>query len=102
MSLGQWPASLACPDVVLVWVNSGGMQGIELPDVRAQVRVHGITYLASAFKMTLREMRDIFRRIGQDDILTVYDLFEEFTPTVFTNGWRNVVPMAETERRLAR
>ncbi len=52
--------------------------------------------------MTPREMRDIFRRIGQDDILTVYDFFEAFTPAVFTNGWRNVEPTAETERRLAR
>jgi FkbM family methyltransferase len=52
--------------------------------------------------MTPQELKNIFRKIGQDDILTVYDFFEEFTPAIFGNGWRNVEPAPDTERRLAR
>ncbi len=102
MSLGLWPERVARPEFILDSVKTGAMQGIEIRDLRSHVRVPGITYLASAFKMTPRELRDIFRTIGQDDILTVYDFFEEFTPRVFTNGWRNAAPTPETERRLAR
>jgi FkbM family methyltransferase len=102
MSLGLWPDRVARPEFFLDSVRTGDMRGIEIRDLKSHVRVPGITYLASAFKMTPRELRDIFRRIGQPDILTVYDFFEEFAPTVFTNGWRNVAPTPETERRLAR
>ena len=102
MSLELWPEKVARPEFILDSVKTGDMQGIEIRDLRSHVRVPGITYLASAFKMTPREVRDIFRKIGQDDILTVYDFFEEFTPAVFTNGWRNAAPTLETERRLAR
>jgi len=102
LSLGLWPEKVALPEFILDSVKTGDMQGIEIRDLKSHVGVPGVTYLASAFKMTPRELRAIFRRIGQDDILTVYDFLEEFTPAAFTNGWRNVAPTPETERRLAR
>jgi len=101
MSLGLWPQKIAPPEFILDSVKTGAMRGIEIRDLKSHVRIPGITYLASAFKMTPAELRDIFRKIGQNDILTVYDFFEEFTPTVFTNGWRNAAPTPQTERRLA-
>lgn len=101
MSLDLWPASVALPEFVLDSVKTGDVRGIEIRDLSTHVRVPGVTYLASAFKMRARELKDIFRGIGQDDILTVYDLLEEFTPRVFSNGWRNGEPTPETERRLA-
>lgn len=102
MSLRLWPTSVASPEFILDSVKTGALDGIEIRDLRSHVRVPGVTYLASAFKMTPRQMKDIFQTIGQNDILTVYDFFEEFTPAVFTNGWRNVGPTPETECRLAR
>jgi FkbM family methyltransferase len=102
MSLGLWPASVARPEFILDSVKTGDLRGIEIRDLTAHARVPGITYLASAFMMTAQELKGIFRSIGQDDVVTVYDFFEEFTPTVFSNGWRNVEPTQETERRLAR
>lgn len=101
MSLELWPASVAQPEFILDSAKTGDMHGIEIRDLGSHARVPGVTYLTSAFKMTTRDMKDIFRRIGQDDILTVYDFFEEFTPAVFGNGWRNAAPSRETERRLA-
>ena len=102
MSLGLWPEKVARPEFILDSVKAGDIQGIGIRDLKSHVRIPGVTYLASAFKMTPRELRAIFQRIGQDDILTVYDFLEEFTPAIFTNGWRNVAPTPETERRLAR
>jgi FkbM family methyltransferase len=83
-------------------VKTGDLDGVEVRDLSTHVRADGVTYLASAFKMPTPHLKDIFRRIGQDDILTVYDFFEEFTPAVFGNGWRNLSPSPQTQRRLAR
>lgn len=102
MSLKLWPATVTPPEFILDSVKTGALDGIEIRDLRSHVRAPGVTYLASAFKMTPPQMKDIFRAIGQDDILTVYDVFEEFTPAVFGNGWHNLSPSAETKRRLAK
>jgi FkbM family methyltransferase len=102
MSLRLWPSSVAPPEFILDSAKTGDLQGIEIRDLRSHVQVPGVTYLASVFKMTPREMKDVFQAIGQNEILTVYDFFEEFTPTIFTNGWRNFEPTAETECRLDR
>lgn len=101
MSIGLWPTSAPPPAFILDSVKTGDIQGVEIRDLRSHVRVPGVTYLASAFVMSGAELKTIFQRIGQDDVLTVYDFFEEFTPTAFSNGWRNLAPTAETERRLA-
>lgn len=102
MSLRLWPQAITLPEFILDSAKTGVLGGIEIRDLRSHVSVPGVTYLASAFKMTTRQLKDIFRRIGQNYILTVYDFFEEFTPTVFSNGWRNLEPTPETQRRLAR
>jgi len=102
MSLRLWPDTVTPPEFILDSVKTGALDGIEIRDLRSHERAPGVTYLASAFKMTPRQMKDIFRTIGQDEVLTVYDLFEEFTPAVFGNGWHNLAPSPGTRRRLAR
>jgi len=102
MSMGLWPASVAPPEFILDSVKTGDIQGVGIRDLRSHVRVPGVTYLTSVFVTPTSELKAIFQRIGQDEILTVYDFFEEFTPTVFSNGWRNLAPTGETEDRLAR
>jgi FkbM family methyltransferase len=102
MSMGLWPTSAPPPEFMLDSVKTGDIRGVEIRDLRSHERVPGVTYLASAFVMSPSELNTIFQRIGQDELLTVYDFFEEFTPTVFSNGWRKLAPMAETEQRLAR
>lgn len=101
MSLALWPASVAQPEFILDSNKSGRLGGIEIRNLGSHVREPDITYLASVFTIPPREIRDIFRRIGQPEIVTVYDLFEEFAPSVFSNGWRNLEPCSETQRRLA-
>lgn len=102
MSLKLWPETVTPPEFILDSVKTGALDGIEIRDLRSHVRAPGVTYLASAFKMTPPQMKDIFRAIGQDDILTVYDVFEAFMPAVFGNGWHNLSPSPETKRRLAK
>lgn len=102
MSLALWPSSGAPPEFFLDSRKTGSLNGIEIRDLASHVRVPGVTYLASAFAMPARELKDIFRKIGQDDIVTVYDIFDASIPTVFTNGWRNLAPDAATLARCAR
>ena len=102
MSLRLWPENVTPPEFILDSVKTGALDGIEIRDLRSHVRAPGVTYLASAFKMTPPQMKNIFRQIGQHDILTVYDVFEEFTPAVFGNGWHNLAPSPEVQRRLAK
>jgi len=102
MSMGLWPASAAPPEFMLDSVKTGDIQGVQVRDLRSHRRVPGVTYLASAFVMPPSELTAIFQGIGQDELVTVYDFFEEFTPTVFSNGWRNLASTAETQERLAR
>lgn len=102
MSLAQWPDDVARPEFVLDSVKTGDLSGVEIRPLLGHVRDPGVTYLLSAFKMPPAAIRDIFARIGQPDILTVYDLFEEYTPVAFTNGWRNVTPSADVRAALAR
>jgi FkbM family methyltransferase len=102
MALQLWPAAIARPEFILDSVKTGELDGIPIRGLRGHRRVPGVTYLASAYKMTAPQMKDIFAAIGQDDIRPVYDVFEEFTPAIFGNGWHNLSPTPETERRLAR
>jgi len=102
MSLRLWPEVVPPPEFVLDSVKTGDLDGVEVRDLRTHVRAPGVTYLASAFKMPTPQIKGIFRQIGQDDILTVYDFFEEFTPAVFGNGWRNLAPSESTLQRLAK
>ena len=102
MALAQWPARVARPEFILDSVKSGDLDGVEIRPLGGHVPDPGIIYLLSAFKMPPEGIRAIFDMVGQPDILTVYDLFEEFTPVAFTNGWRNVAPSEHVQDKLAR
>ncbi|HEX7822845.1 MAG TPA: FkbM family methyltransferase [Sphingobium sp.] len=101
MSLAQWPVDVARPEFILDSVRTAELDGIEVRSLADHVPQAGVTYLLSAFKMPPSAIRAIFDHLGQAEILTVYDFFEEFTPAIFSNGWRNIAPTADALDRLA-
>ncbi|MEJ2411181.1 MAG: hypothetical protein P8Y48_18260, partial [Novosphingobium sp.] len=101
MSLAMWPHDVPRPEFILDSHKTGDIEGIPIEPLAGHVRRPGVTYLLSAFKMPAAEIRAIFERIGQSDVITVYDFFEQYTPALFSNGWRNLAPSAEEQARAA-
>lgn len=101
MALAMWPEALRRPEFVLDSTRTGHIAGVEIRNLPSHNAIPGLTYLASVFSIPAPELKGILRRLGQDDIVTIYDVFETFTPSLFTNGWQNLAPNRETERRLA-
>lgn len=101
MALSLWPDGANPPAFVLDSRKRGTLQGIDIHDLAGHTPVEGVTYLLSAFKMTPAEAVDIFERLGQPLLLTVYDFFEHYSPAVFSNGWRNLDADADVRTRLA-
>ncbi|WP_067734106.1 FkbM family methyltransferase [Novosphingobium naphthalenivorans] len=101
MSLAMWPQDVPRPEFVLDSHKTGNLDGIPIAPLAGHVRRPGVTYLLSAFKMPAEEIRAIFAALGQSDVITVYDFFEQYTPALFSNGWRNLAPSAEEQARAA-
>ncbi|MCJ2178174.1 FkbM family methyltransferase [Novosphingobium album (ex Hu et al. 2023)] len=101
MSLAMWPHDVPRPEFCLDSYKTGDLEGIVIEPLAGHVRRPGVTYLLSAFKMPAEEIRAIFARIGQPDVITVYDFFEQYTPALFSNGWRNLAPSAGEQERAA-
>lgn len=99
MSLAMWPRDVPRPEFILDSHKTGDLDGIAIEPLAVHVRRPGVTYMLSAFKMPADEIRAIFARIGQPDVITVYDFFEQYTPALFSNGWRNLDPSAEEQAR---
>lgn len=89
MSLATWPLNVPRPEYILDSHKLGRLMGIEIQDLATHIPQVDVTYLLSAFKMPVSEVRSIFSHIGQSKILTVYDLFEYYSPELFSNGWSN-------------
>ncbi len=61
-----------------------------------------VIYLVAAFKMPVEDIEAFLAQIGQPEILTAYDILEEFTPATFTNGWRNLSAPPDVISEIAR
>lgn len=90
MVLDLWPADLSRPEFILDSHKLGFLRGIEIRDLTGHAPIPGVVYLVAAFKMSVQEIEAFLSQVGQSEILTAYDLLEEFTPDTFTNGWRNL------------
>lgn len=100
MSLAMWPRTVPKPEFFLDTVKRGTLKDIPVHDLAPHAPIPGIVYLLSAFKLPATEAKAIFERLGQDQVLTVYDLFEQAIPDLFGNGWRNLSPLPQTRARL--
>ncbi len=90
MALDLWPDGVARPEFILDSHKTGTLRGIAIRDLAGHHPVSGVAYLVSAFKMSARDIQACLKQVGQAEILTAYDLLEEYTPDTFTNGWRNL------------
>ncbi|MEN9896101.1 MAG: methyltransferase [Pseudomonadota bacterium] len=100
MALDMWPVTRPRPEFCLDSAKSGQLADLPVYDLKTHEPVSGVTYLLSAFKLPVSDVQAIFNRLGQDLILTVYDLFEETIPDWFSNGWRNLEPDSSVQARL--
>lgn len=96
MSLDLWPDTVALPEFFLDSHKSGDLRGIPIHDLKQHVPVPGITYLVGAFTIPPRQLKAMMDALGQSFLLTVYDVFQQHTPTVFGNGWHNYDAGSET------
>lgn len=102
MSLAMWPQDVPKPEFILDSVRTGQLDGIEIKPLVGHMHIPGVTYLLSAFKMPPADIRAIFAGVGQADIITIYDFFEQHTPALFTNGWRDLSSSLEDQERAHR
>lgn len=102
MSIDQWPAGVPLPRFFLDSFRRGQCRGIDVHPLQEHRADPSLTYLLSAFKMSAADARGIFGRLGQPRVLTVYDLFEHYSPRRFSNGWRRLDPDAATLAALER
>ena len=102
MSLAMWPQDVPRPEFILDSVKTGQLDGIEIKPLAGHTHIPGVTYLLSAFKMPPADIRAIFAGVDQADIITIYDFFEQHTPTLFSNGWRDLSPSPEVQEQSRR
>lgn len=100
MALDMWPASEPRPEFFVDSSKEGTFCGLPVHRLDSDLPA-GVTYLISAFKMPAETAKAIFRQLGQDELLTVYDYFEEKTPLEFSNGWRDLSEAPGREARIA-
>lgn len=99
MALDMWPASEPRPEFFVDSVKEGMFCGLPVYRLGSELPT-GVTYLISAFKMPAETAKAIFLQLGQHELLTVYDYFEEKTPLEFSNGWRDLNDAAGREVRI--
>ena len=92
MAISLWPSFLPLPSVVLDSNKTGKCRGINIAKLQGYQADPSPVYLLSAFKMETQEVKNIFADLGQDVVLTVYDFFEQYCPSMFSNGWRSLEP----------
>ncbi len=100
MALDMWPANAPRPAFFVDSTKEGTFCGLPVHRLGSDLPA-GVTYLISAFKMPAETAKAIFRQLGQDELLTVYDYFEEKTPLEFSNGWRDLSEAPGRETRIA-
>lgn len=101
MTLDMWPANEPRPSFFVDSVREGEFCGLPVRRLGAGDLPAGVTYLISAFKMPAATAKSIFAALGQDELLTSYDFFEERVPLEFSNGWRNLEAGPDLPERLA-
>jgi FkbM family methyltransferase len=94
MALSLWPPILPLPTVVLDSKKVGLCHGVNIAKLQGYRADPKPVYLLSAFKLSAQEVKEIFANLGQDIVLTVYDFFEQYCPSIFSNGWRSLEPDA--------
>jgi FkbM family methyltransferase len=92
MAISLWPSFLPLPSVVLDSNKAGKCHGVNIEKLQGYRADPKHVYLLSAFKLGAQEVTDIFAGLGQDSVLTVYDFFEQYCPSMFSNGWRSLEP----------
>jgi FkbM family methyltransferase len=92
MAISLWPSYLPLPSVVLDSNKTGKCQGINIEKLQGYRAEPKPVYLLSVFKLRAQEVSEIFTDLGQDVVLTVYDFFEQYCPSMFSNGWRSLRP----------
>ena len=100
MALDMWPAGAPHPEFFVDSTKEGTFCGLPVYRLGSDLPA-GLTYLISAFKMPSETAKTIFRQLGQDELLTVYDYFEERIPLEFSNGWRDLSAAPGREARIA-
>lgn len=92
MAISLWPEAVPLPRLILDSHRTGFCRGIKISNLIGHEGNSDSVYLLSAFKLKSSEVDSIFSCLGQGVILTVYDLFEEYCPLTFSNGWRCLDP----------
>lgn len=99
MTMNMWPK--ACPKpLFFVDAHKTGPY-CDLPVYPPDGDIpDGVTFLLSAFKMPPVAAKSVFEKLGQSQLLTVYDFFQKVMPDEFGNGWRNLDPDDATRAKL--
>ena len=92
MAISLWPSLLQLPSVVLDSNKTGKCHGVNIAKLQGYRADPKPVYLLSAFKLGAQEVTEIFADLDQDVVLTVYDFFERYCPSMFSNGWRSLEP----------
>jgi len=95
MTLDLWPHGLSQPKFFLDSTRRGKCRDLDVLNLQNHMPDPSVTYLLSAFKMSADQARKIFADLGQEPLLTVYDFFEHYSPSLFSNGWRCLNPARE-------
>lgn len=101
MTLDMWPAQEPKPLFFVDSAREGEFCGLPVHRLGSADLPAGVTYLISAFKMPAATAKSVFSALGQDELLTSYDFFEERVPLEFSNGWRNLEAGPNLPARLA-
>lgn len=86
MSLKMWPQNLQKPVMFLDSEKTGLLGGIPILPIDEHLFSPKYVYVLAYFKERPKAISQLFEKINQE-IITVYDIFEIFSPNEFGNGW---------------
>lgn len=86
MILKMWPTDLRRPIMILDSKKTGSIHGVPIHPIDGHKFDPEHIYLLSYFKEDPSVIRALFDEIEQE-LITVYDLLELFSPDRFSNGW---------------
>lgn len=86
MTLKMWPQDLQRPVIFLDYAKTGMIEGIPIQSMANHVFNPNFLYVLSFFKERPNVINQIFEEANQE-LITVYDIFEIFLPDKFGNGW---------------
>lgn len=101
MALDLWPDGIARPVMIVDSFKTGHLGDIPIERLEDHQPQSDVLYLLSAFEIPSDALAQIYLKLGNPPIATVYDLLDQIIPDVFSNGWSHLNPSAETRKKIS-